>query len=88
MQAKILISGSVQGVGFRYFVKGMAKNLGLTGWVRNTEEGNVEAIFQGIKENIEKMVTLCREGPPMAEVKNVEVSWEESGKKFDAFEII
>lgn len=87
MQVRVLIEGSVQGVGFRYFVKGAAKDLGLTGWVRNTEDGNVEALFQGPKESIERAVALCKEGPPMAAVKGVELFWEEPKEAFKEFEI-
>ena len=86
--ARVFISGFVQGVGFRYFVKKNAQDLGLTGWVRNTPDGRVEAIFQGRKEDIEKLISLCRKGPFLSEVKNVEVKWEEAGDKFESFEII
>ena len=86
--ARIFISGFVQGVGFRYFVKKNAQDLGLTGWVRNTPDGRVEAIFQGRKEDIEKLISLCRKGPFLSEVKNVEVKWEEGSDKFESFEII
>lgn len=85
-QAHVFISGLVQGVSFRYFVKTNARNLGLKGWVRNTEDGGVEAVFAGEKKKIEEMIALCRKGPMLAEVKYVGFDWEESGA-FDEFTI-
>ena len=76
-QAHIFISGFVQGVSFRYFVKSNAQKLGLKGWVRNTEDGGVEAVFTGEKEKIEEMIKLCRKGPMLAEVKQVGFEWED-----------
>ncbi len=86
MQAHIFISGMVQGVGFRFFIKTNAQKLGLTGWVKNTEDGGVEAVFCGGKENIEKMIKLCKKGPMLAEVKHVGFDWEEP-ETFDEFKI-
>lgn len=85
--AHVFISGFVQGVGYRAFVKQHALELGLTGSVRNLPDGRVEAAFQGRKETIEEMIKLCKKGPFMAEVENVEVTWEDSDKQFSVFEI-
>ena len=71
--AHIFISGFVQGVGFRQFIKQSALSLGLTGWVRNTPDNRVETLFCGPKEKIEKMILFCKRGPFLAEVENVEV---------------
>ena len=76
-QAHVFISGYVQGVSFRYFIKSSAQKLGLKGWVRNTEDGGVEAVFNGEKKNIEEMISLCRKGPMLAEVKQLGLDWEE-----------
>ncbi|MDH7507062.1 MAG: acylphosphatase [Candidatus Thermoplasmatota archaeon] len=67
----VLISGRVQGVWFRASTKEKAEELGLTGWVRNTPDGNVEAIFEGEEEVVKKMLTWCHHGPPMAKVEDV-----------------
>jgi acylphosphatase len=75
-QVHVFISGFVQGVSFRQFVKSNARQLGLTGWVHNTEDGGVEAVFCGDKEKIEKMIELCKKGPMLAEVKHVGFDWE------------
>lgn len=85
-QAHIFISGRVQGVSFRYFVKTNAQKFGLTGWVRNTEDGGVEAVFNGDKKDIEEMISLCRNGPMLAEVKQVGFEWEEA-ERFEEFTI-
>lgn len=100
--AHIFISGFVQGVGFRYFIKKNARDLGLNGWVRNAPDGKVEAIFQcfafdktqgkisdqEVKEKIEKMISICKKGPFLAEVENIDVQWEDSENKFEGFEIV
>lgn len=86
-QAHVFISGFVQGVNFRHFVRKEAEKVGVTGWVRNTSDNRVEAVFQGSKEAIEKMIRFCRKGPFLAEVKNVEVVWEEEREQYTSFEI-
>lgn len=94
--AQVLISGSVQRVGFRHFIKSKAREFGLTGWVRNIpavdfgQQGSVEALFIGKKENIKEMIDLCRKGPFLAEVKKVEVKWQPTNKKetLKSFDIV
>jgi acylphosphatase len=82
MQARIYISGFVQSVGFRWFVKWNARKLKLTGWVKNTSDGEVEALVQGEKEKIEKLIVACKKGPLTAEVKAVKVEWEIEQDRF------
>ena len=86
--AHIFISGFVQGIGFRQFIKINANRLGITGWVRNTPDDRVEAVFSGQKEKIEEMIKLCRKGPFLAEIKEVHVEWEDSTENFETFEIV
>lgn len=86
MQAHLFISGYVQGIGYRQFVKTNAVRLGLTGWVRNLSDNRVEAVFQGDKKVIEKMLALCRTGPMLAEIKDIAVIWEKADKEFKSFE--
>lgn len=76
VQAHVFISGYVQGVGFRYFVRSNAKKLGIVGWVRNTEDNGVETVFCGDKKKIEEMLSLCRKGPMLADVKQFGFEWE------------
>lgn len=86
-RVRLLISGLVQGVFFRHGTKEKAQSLNLTGWVRNTEEGGVEVVAEGAKENLEELIKWCREGPPGAQVKKVEVEWQEATGEFGSFEI-
>lgn len=66
------IIGLVQGVFFRADTKRKADELGLTGWVRNCEDGSVEVFAQGKEDALEKLEKWCRKGPPAAEVQHVE----------------
>lgn len=71
-QAKrYVVSGRVQGVGFRYFVRRQAEALGLAGWVRNLPDGRVEAFIEGPPAQLEQMETLLGEGPSMSRVEGV-----------------
>ncbi len=89
MQAKVFISGFVQGVGFRQSVKRKAQELGLTGWVKNLLDGRVEVLFEGSKNEIEEAISFCRNGPFLSEVKNVNVEWVKKDKKeFLDFDIL
>ena len=69
----VIISGHVQGVWFRASTKQKANELGLTGWVRNTNDGAVEAVFEGEEEIVDKMINWCRHGPPMAKVEDIKL---------------
>jgi len=83
----VLISGRVQGVFFRQYTLEKAKELDLKGWVKNTQDGKVEAVFEGEKEKIEKMIEWLKIGSPWAKVENVDVKWEDFKGKFEDFEI-
>lgn len=87
MQARVFVSGFVQGVGYRQFVKSYAKKLGHTGWVRNSLDGKVEIVLQGDKAKIEALLSHLRKGPFLAEVKDVQVEWEEEKEQFRDFTI-
>ncbi|MFH1592502.1 MAG: acylphosphatase [Candidatus Woesearchaeota archaeon] len=86
-QVKVIISGVVQGVFFRSFVKDTANNLGLKGWVRNTEDGKVEAVFQGEEKNIEKIILYCHQDPPPSHVKDIKVIEEKPDNSLTRFKI-
>lgn len=87
VQAHVFISGWVQGVGFRYWTRSQASKLGLTGWVRNLPNGNVEAVFQGPKKKVEEMVEKCKQGPAWTGDNEVEVDWQRVNKELPGFEI-
>ena len=69
----VMVEGRVQGVFFRSSVEDRAMELGVSGWVRNTPEGWVEAEFQGEQDAIDQLVEFCREGPSRADVDTVTV---------------
>ena len=74
-QAKhYIVTGRVQGVGFRYFVRQQAQALGLAGWVRNLPDGRVEAFIEGMPTELSQMESLLNEGPSMSRVERVESS--------------
>jgi acylphosphatase len=72
----IYISGIVQGVFFRAATRHAAADLNLTGWVRNMNDGRVEAVFEGEDADVEKMIAWCKVGPPSARVEEVTMSEE------------
>ncbi|HEY7766005.1 MAG TPA: acylphosphatase [Aestuariivirgaceae bacterium] len=76
------IRGRVQGVGYRDWAERQAKALGLSGYVRNKRDGSVELVLSGAKERVERMLSLCREGPRLAQVADMDVAvstWSGSG---------
>jgi len=87
VKAHVFISGRVQGVFFRYETKRIALRLGVSGWIRNLPDGRVEAVFEGEKSDVEKMIRFCHVGPPGAIVKNVKVIWEQPAGEFRGFQI-
>jgi acylphosphatase len=87
-QAHIYISGMVQGVGFRGFIKSNAKRLGLKGWVRNLPDGRVEAILQGEKQVIESMIEEINKGNILSEVREMDVIWEDTQEVHDDFTVV
>lgn len=87
-QAHIFVSGFVQGVGFRQFVKKNARKLGLTGWVQNLPDGRVEAVFQGPDQTLDQIIKLCKKGSYISEVEDVFVQEEDSDKLCSDFTII
>jgi acylphosphatase len=73
LQARLTISGRVQGVGYRDWAIGTAQRLGLTGWVRNRRDGAVEALIVGDEEAVGQMIQACRRGPSLARVDEIDV---------------
>lgn len=71
------IHGRVQGVGYRYYARETANELGLTGWARNTWDGDVEVVAEGEEGRLARFIGLLREGPQRAEVTDIDVTWEE-----------
>jgi len=82
----VLIEGRVQGVGYRYATWRQARSLGLTGWVRNLEDGHVEAEFEGAKASLDAMHDWCKIGPPAARVTHVAARWDTGEPKYTDFD--
>lgn len=70
----LLITGRVQGVGFRFYMERKARELGVTGWVRNRRDGAVEAMVQGSSGAVEAMIAWAQRGPPSAVVADARVT--------------
>jgi acylphosphatase len=83
----VVITGRVQGVGFRYATQREAERHGLAGWVRNRPDGSVEAEFHGPADSIESMLSWCRTGPPFARVDAVESTQHEISSETIGFQI-
>jgi acylphosphatase len=77
MRCRVVAHGLVQGVFFRDTVRRLAQQQGVTGWVRNTHEGTVEAVFEGEPEAVERLVAFMHEGPSGAVVERAEVRSED-----------
>lgn len=84
---RYVISGKVQGVGYRYFALRVARELKLAGWVRNLADGRVEAIATGPVARLKRFDSELRIGPPRAEVRTVEVEEAPANGKLEGFQI-
>ncbi len=87
VRARVIIEGRVQGVFFRAHTQEMALRLNLKGWVRNRGDGRVEALFEGDKEKVHRMIEWCHRGPSEARVTQVLINWEAYQGEFDDFTI-
>ncbi|HTF56190.1 MAG TPA: acylphosphatase [Planctomycetota bacterium] len=76
VRARVVITGRVQGVFYRASCRDEGAARGLSGWIRNTPDGAVEAAFEGPEAEVQALIEWCRRGPPSAWVEHVEVSWE------------
>jgi acylphosphatase len=84
---RFVVSGRVQGVGFRWFVQEVAAIEGAVGWVRNRPDGTVEALIQGEAESVLRIDRQIRRGPPAARVEAVETTDESALDRLTGFEI-
>ncbi|MEO0292972.1 MAG: acylphosphatase [candidate division WOR-3 bacterium] len=83
----IWVSGIVQGVGFRYFTIRQAREIGISGWVRNLPDGRVEIVAEGESWRLKEFLENIKVGPSHATVTKVEVREEEYKKEFEGFEV-
>jgi len=87
VRVHVVISGRVQGVFFRFETMKAAARYGVFGWVKNQRDGTVAAVFEGPKEHVDSMLAWCKHGPPIANVLDVDVTWEAYTGEFNGFEI-
>lgn len=87
MRVHIYVSGRVQGVFYRSNTLKRAKELGITGWVKNLEDGRVEIVAEGEEEKLKKLIEWCKIGPVMAKVRDLEVRIEPVTGEFKSFDI-
>jgi len=85
-RAELTISGRVQGVFYRVSAVEAAREIGVTGWVRNERDGRVSAVVEGARADVERLIAWCRQGPPAAHVTGVEVRWGPATGRFADFE--
>lgn len=86
-RAEVLVTGRVQGVGYRYSAIIQAGHLGLVGWVRNTRDGHVEMVVEGPPTGVESFIEWCKRGPSAAQVDDVRVEWGEPTGEFTGFDV-
>ena len=87
VRAHIFVSGRVQGVLFRGCCKKKADKFEVSGWIKNLRDGRVEAVFEGERENVDKMVNWARKGPIWAKIDDFSVIWDNYQAEFKRFEI-
>lgn len=84
----VVVSGKVQGVYFRQGTKDKSIELGVSGWVKNRGDGSVEAVFEGKKEDVDRIVKWCWKGPESAKVKDIQSIIEVYTGEFNGFVIV
>ena len=85
VRAHVLFFGKVQGVFFRDNTRREAEKRNVRGWVRNLQDGSVEAVMEGDREAVEDLIAWCRTSQPRARVTEAKVSWEEPSGEFEGF---
>ena len=86
-RVEAVVTGRVQGVGFRRYVARWARRLALTGWVKNLEDGRVELFAQGPEVQLDKLLTWCEHGPVLAKVASVDKQIAELDQQLVGFEV-
>lgn len=86
-KVELVISGEVQGVGFRYFVYHRARQLGVVGWVRNLPDGRVQVTAEGDRGLLDSFIEELKVGPRMASIREVAVKWSDAAGEYRSFEV-
>ena len=88
VRAHVTIEGHVQGVNFRSATRNQAQAVGVKGWIKNLPDGRVEAVFEGRRAAVQRLVSWCYSGPTHARVDRVRVAWEKPDGKDGGFAIV
>ena len=87
VKAHVIISGRVQGVFFRGNTRNEAEKQNVNGWVRNLADGRVEAVFEGEKADVDKLISFAGTGPSRAKVRDLDIKWMDYTGEFNDFQI-
>ncbi len=87
IRARVIVTGLVPGVNFRYHTREAALRLGVAGWVQNLPDGSVEGCFEGEERDVNALIDWCQHGPDWARVDHVAVRKEEYRGEFDGFHV-
>ena len=87
-RVKVCFKGRVQGVWFRGFTKQQADLHQVDGWVKNNRNGTVEALFEGEESVVKRLLSICQDGPPAAQVEETTIEWQPATGEFDSFDIL
>lgn len=87
LRARLIVTGLVQGVGFRSYTRNNAKALGLNGFVRNRKDGRLEVVVEGYEKQIDGLLELLHKGPFGAQVEGIQVIWEDPTNEFKDFTV-
>jgi acylphosphatase len=88
IRIRLIIGGRVQGVWFRDSTRSEANRLGVSGWVKNRPDGQVEALLEGPEDRVKQLVAWCHHGPSNAKVSNVDETPEAWQGTYDSFEVV
>lgn len=86
-KARVIVRGQVQGVGYRYFALKTAQKTGISGCVKNMQDGSVELMAEGENGKIEEFIQTLRHKHPWAKIEALEVEWQAYDGEFERFEI-
>ena len=87
VRLRVVVSGIVQGVNFRYYTARQAESLGVTGWVANRWDGAVEVVAEGTRVNLQTLLDWLGHGPPSATVTGVQADWEQATGEYTSFRV-
>jgi acylphosphatase len=87
-QVHITVYGKVQGVFFRHYTRLQAEEFKLTGWVKNTADGNVEILAEGFEKELLRLIEWCHRGSPTARVEKVDIDYQPPTNAFEDFQVL